>query len=212
MAACSTVLFIITSITLVNYLDLKGKKIILASKSPRRHELLKGLGIPFEVRTKEVEENFDNWLVAEEIPLFLAKLKASAFKDDLQPDEVLVTSDTVVWLGDRVFNKPTDRDDAVKMIKVLSGNEHQVITAVCLTSNEKQVSFYETTKVVFGDLSVEEIEWYVDQYKPFDKAGAYGIQEWIGYAGIQRIEGSFYNVMGFPTRLFYNELKNFINP
>jgi septum formation protein len=195
----------------VNYLDLKGKKIILASKSPRRHELLSGLGIPFEVRTKEVEEDFDQALVAEEIPLFLARLKASAFQTDLSQDEVLVTSDTVVWLGDRVFNKPSGREEAISMIQVLSGSVHEVITAVCLTSTENQVTFYESTKVEFGSLSREEIEWYVDKYEPFDKAGAYGIQEWIGYAGIERIEGSFYNVMGFPTRLFYNELKKFID-
>jgi septum formation protein len=194
----------------VNYLDLKGNKIVLASKSPRRHELMKGLGIPFEVRTKEVNEDFDPNLQGAEIPLYLAEKKANAFKSDLSEGEVLVTSDTVVWLGDHVFNKPANADEAVAMITELSGRKHEVITAVCLTSSEKQIVVSETTKVHFGQVEREAIEWYVSEFKPFDKAGAYGIQEWIGYVGIERIEGSFYNVMGFPTRLFYNELKKFI--
>lgn len=194
----------------VNYLDLKGNKIVLASKSPRRHELMKGLGIPFEVRTKEVNEDFDPNLQGAEIPLYLAEKKANAFKSDLSEGEVLVTSDTVVWLGDHVFNKPANADEAVAMITELSGRTHEVITAVCLTSSEKQIVVSETTKVHFGEVEREAIEWYISEFKPFDKAGAYGIQEWIGYVGIERIEGSFYNVMGFPTRLFYNELKKFI--
>jgi septum formation protein len=194
----------------VNYLDLKGNRIILASKSPRRHELMKGLGIPFEVRTKEVNEDFDPALQGAEIPLFLAEKKADAFKSDLTEDEILVTSDTVVWLGNHVFNKPENVEEAVAMITELSGRTHEVITAFCLTSPEKQVVVSETTKVHFGLVEREAIEWYVSEFKPFDKAGAYGIQEWIGYVGIEKIEGSFYNVMGFPTRLFYNELKKFI--
>lgn len=194
----------------MSYLDLKGKKIVLASKSPRRHELMKGLGIPFEVRTKEVNEDFDANLQGAEIPLYLAKKKANAFKSDLNEGEVLVTSDTVVWLGDHVFNKPDNAEEAVAMISELSGRTHEVITAVCLTSSEKQIVVSETTKVHFGQVEREAIEWYVGEFKPFDKAGAYGIQEWIGYVGIEKIEGSFYNVMGFPTRLFYNELKKFI--
>jgi len=172
---------------------------------------MKGLGVPFEVRAKEVDEDFGEELKAAEIPLFLAKLKAKAFKDDLAEKEILVTSDTVVWLGDRVFNKPTDREAAVKMITELEGRSHEVITAICLTSTSRQVLVSETTKVTFGKVDHNAIAWYVDQYKPFDKAGAYGIQEWIGYVGIERIEGSFYNVMGFPTRLFYTELLKFID-
>ncbi|MCH2214470.1 MAG: Maf family nucleotide pyrophosphatase [Flavobacteriales bacterium] len=195
----------------VTYPNLKGHKIILASKSPRRQELMKGLGIPFEVRTKDVNEDFSEDLTAEEIPLFLAQLKASAFKEDLSNKEILVTSDTVVWLGDRVFNKPQKRKEAIEMITELEGRSHQVITAICLTSQSHQVLVSETTKVKFGNVDHQAIEWYVDQYKPFDKAGAYGIQEWIGYVGIEKIEGSFYNVMGFPTRLFYTELFKFID-
>jgi septum formation protein len=194
----------------VSYLDLKGKKIVLASKSPRRQELMKGLGIPFEVRTKEVNEDFDPNLQGAEIPLYLAEKKANAFKSDLSEGEVLVTSDTVVWLGDHVFNKPENAEEAVAMITELSGRTHEVITAVCLTSSEKKIVVSETTKVHFAQVEREAIEWYVSEFNPFDKAGAYGIQEWIGYVGIEKIEGSFYNVMGFPTRLFYNELKKFI--
>jgi septum formation protein len=171
---------------------------------------MKGLGIPFEVRTKEVNEDFDPALQGAEIPLFLAEKKADAFKSDLTEDEILVTSDTVVWLGNHVFNKPENVEEAVAMITELSGRTHEVITAFCLTSPEKQVVVSETTKVHFGLVEREAIEWYVSEFKPFDKAGAYGIQEWIGYVGIEKIEGSFYNVMGFPTRLFYNELKKFI--
>ena len=172
---------------------------------------MKGLGIPFEVRTKEVDEDFSEDLRAEEIPFFLAQLKANAFKEDLAEKEILVTSDTVVWLGDRVFNKPQGREEAIEMITELEGRSHEVITAVCLTSRSHQALVSETTQVKFGTVDHEAIEWYVDQYKPFDKAGAYGIQEWIGYVGIEKIEGSFYNVMGFPTRLFYTELLKFID-
>jgi len=192
------------------YLDLKGRKIVLASKSPRRHELMKGLGIPFEVRTKEVDESFDPELKGEEIPLFLARKKAEAFLPDLKQEEILVTSDTVVWLGDRVFNKPENREEAIDMISTLSGRSHEVITAVCLSSKEKSMVESETTEVRFGELEPESIAWYVDRFRPFDKAGGYGIQEWIGYVGIESIQGSFYNVMGFPTRMFYRELENFI--
>lgn len=193
-----------------SFLDLRGYKLILASKSPRRHELMQGLGIPFEVRTKEVDESFDPALQGQEIPLFLARKKAEAFLPDLNQDEILVTSDTVVWLGHKVFNKPEDREEAIEMISTLSGRTHEVITAVCLASTDKMMIESETTKVTFVKLEREAIAWYVDRYQPFDKAGAYGIQEWIGYVGIESIEGSFYNVMGFPTRLFYCELEKFI--
>jgi septum formation protein len=193
-----------------SYLDLKGNRLILASKSPRRHELMKGLGIPFEVRTKEVDESFDPSLSGAEIPVYLAEKKAEAFLPELASDEILVTSDTVVWLGDRVFNKPENRHEAIEMISTLSGRSHEVITAVCLASKKKRLVESETTTVHFGELDAEAVAWYVDRYRPFDKAGAYGIQEWIGYVGIERIEGSFYNVMGFPTRLFYLELEKFL--
>lgn len=193
-----------------SYLDLRGNRLILASKSPRRHELMKGLGIPFEVRTKHVDESFDADLKAEEIPLYLAEKKARAFLDDLADNEILVTSDTVVWLGDGVFNKPSGREEAIEMIRELSGRTHEVITAFCIISKTKKSVKHETTKVHFGEIDPEAIKWYVDRYRPFDKAGAYGIQEWIGYVGIDRIEGSFYNVMGFPTRMFYLELAKFV--
>lgn len=195
--------------------DLKEYRIILASKSPRRHELLKGLGFDFEVRTKEVDESFSDDLKGADIPRYLSKKKADAFVDELKPNEVLITSDTVVWLGDRVFNKPESAEEAVEMISTLSGRMHEVITAVCITSvnveTTKQVVFHDLTSVHFAKVERADIEWYVNKFKPFDKAGAYGIQEWIGYAGIDKIEGSFYNVMGLPTQKLYVELKKFLN-
>ena len=171
---------------------------------------MRGLGFEFEIRTKDVDETFAEELTAEEIPMFLSKKKADAFKTDLKPDELLVTSDTIVWLGDSVFNKPQSEKEAIDMIATLSGRKHEVITAVCITSVDKQKVFYDSTDVYFAPVDQSDIEWYVAKYKPFDKAGAYGIQEWIGYAGIDKIEGSFYNVMGFPTQKFYVELKNFL--
>ncbi len=183
----------------------------MASKSPRRHELLKGLDIPFQVRTKDVDESFSESLHSYEIPEYLSKKKAAAFVDSISDSEILITSDTVVWLGDRVFNKPESEAEAAQMVSALSGRMHEVITAVCLTSVSRQVVFHDVSKVYFGELSQPEITSYIAKYKPFDKAGAYGIQEWIGYAGIDRIEGSFYNVMGLPTRKLYTELKKFVH-
>lgn len=171
---------------------------------------MRGLGFEFEIRTKDVDETFSEELTAEKIPMFLSKKKADAFAKDLKPSELLVTSDTIVWLGDSVFNKPQSEKEAVDMITTLSGRKHEVITAVCITSVDKQIVFYDSTDVYFAPVDQRDIEWYVAKYKPFDKAGAYGIQEWIGYAGIDKIEGSFYNVMGFPTQKFYVELKNFL--
>lgn len=187
-----------------------GYNIILASKSPRRHDLLRGLGLNFEIRTKDVDESFPKVLTREEIPEFLAKKKAIAFADDLGDRDILVTSDTVVCLDDKIFNKPENRDEAIAMLSELSGKRHEVITGVCLTSKTNQVIFHDTAKVFFGELDPDEIGEYVDEHKPYDKAGSYGIQEWIGYVGIEKIEGSFYTVMGFPTRKFYEELKKFI--
>lgn len=190
--------------------DLQGHRLILASKSPRRQELLKGLGFDFEVRIKDVDENYSDSLKREEIPLYLSKKKAEAFKNELRTNEVLITSDTIVCLGDSVFNKPGTPEEAVKMIQSLSGKSHEVITGVCLTSVNKQSAFTDTTSVTFSKLDRSEIEFYVDVYKPFDKAGAYGIQEWIGYAGIEKIEGSYFNVVGLPTQKLYIELKKFL--
>ncbi len=184
---------------------------MLASKSPRRHELLKGLEIPFTVRSQEVDESFPETLMGADIAVYLSEKKAAAFMEDLGGDELLITSDTIVWLGDHVFNKPESEEEAVEMIATLSGRQHEVITAVCITTREKQRSFHDLTKVFFADLDLDDIRHYVKKYKPMDKAGAYGIQEWIGYAGIDRIEGSFYNVMGFPTQKFYTELKAFLS-
>lgn len=191
-------------------LDLKGINIILASKSPRRHDLLKGLGIDFEIRTKDVDESFSETLKGAEIPEFLARKKANAFRSDLSENELVITSDTVVCLGDSVFNKPETEEEAIEMITTLSGKCHEVITGVCLTTSAKQTVFSDVTKVYFARLEKAEIEWYVSQSKPYDKAGAYGIQEWIGYIGIEKIEGSFYNVMGLPTQKLYVELKKFL--
>jgi len=190
--------------------NLQGHRLILASKSPRRQELLKGLGFDFEVRTKEIDEDYSDALVREEIPLYLSKKKAEAFRDELKANEILITSDTVVCLGDAVFNKPETPQEAVDMILSLRGKAHEVITGVCLTSVNNQSAFTDITTVTFSNLDRSEIEFYVDVYKPFDKAGAYGIQEWIGYAGIEKIDGSYFNVVGLPTQKLYVELKKFL--
>ncbi len=185
-------------------------KIILASKSPRRQQMLADLGLDCEIRTKEVEEVYPSHLQLEEIPVYLAELKAKAFQEDLQDDELVITADTIVCVDNQVLGKPKDRADAVKMLQLLSGRSHQVISGVCLMSNHKQKSFATTTKVYFKNLTSDEIDYYIDNYKPFDKAGAYGIQEWIGYIGIERIEGSYYNVVGLPIQRLYEEIKNFL--
>lgn len=182
---------------------------ILASQSPRRQQLLHSLGIEFTVRTKDVEEVWPDDLETEEIPVYLAELKARAFKDDLKDNELLITADTVVCLGNEVLGKPGSFDEACEMLQRLSGKEHQVITGVCLTSAHKQESFYSVTNVEFKILTREEIEHYVTNFKPYDKAGAYGIQEWIGFIGITHIEGSFYNVMGLPIQKLYEYIQSF---
>lgn len=193
-------------------IDLDPYKLILASKSPRRHELLKGLEIPFEVRTKDTDESFSEKLQHAEIAEFLARIKGEAFLPEIKQNELIATADTIVWLGDRVFNKPQSAVEAVEMIHTLSGRMHEVITGVSLLTADRQHVFHDTTKVFFGEVDRDDIVHYVDRFKPFDKAGAYGIQEWIGYVGIERIEGSFYNVMGFPTQKFYIELQKFLKP
>lgn len=182
---------------------------ILASKSPRRQQLLKSLGVDFRIVIKEVEENFPENLTKEEIPVYLARLKAKPFFKELRPHEMLITADTIVWLNGRVMGKPSDANEAKKMLKDLSGNEHQVISGVRLTSSEKFSEFYSTSNVLFKTLTDSEIEHYISVFKPFDKAGAYGIQEWIGLIGITHIEGSFYNVMGLPVQKLYEEIMRF---
>lgn len=182
---------------------------ILASKSPRRQQLLKLLGLDFKVIVKETEENFPAGMPKEEIPVYLARLKAEPFFNELQPGELLITADTIVWLNGHVMGKPSTASEARKMLQELSGNEHQVISGVRLTSSEKFSEFYSISNVQFKILSNKEIDYYISEYKPFDKAGAYGIQEWIGLIGIAHIEGSFYNVMGLPVQKLYEKLLSF---
>ena len=187
---------------------LKNYKLILASGSPRRQQFFRDLHLDFEIRLKEVEEVYPEHLKANEVTDFLAQLKANAF--DLSENEILVTSDTIVWLNEKALGKPKNYEDAFVILKKLSGNTHEVITSVCLKSTEKTKVFNVITKVTFSDLTDEMIRFYLDNYKPFDKAGAYGIQEWIGLVGIEKIEGSYTNVVGLPTEKFYKELLCFI--
>ena len=184
--------------------------IILASNSPRRKELLSGLDLDYEVKVlPDIEETYPEKLPTEEIPLFIAEEKAAAYQQMMADNDLIITADTVVVLGDEVLGKPADLDDARRMLRELSGRTHQVITGVCLMTKDKKRSFAVTTDVTFKALTDEEIDYYVETYHPLDKAGAYGIQEWIGYVGISGLEGSFYNVMGLPTRRLYQCLKGF---
>lgn len=190
--------------------NLQGYNLILASNSPRRKELMAGLGLEYAVRVlKDDEESYPSTLKGADIAGFIAMQKADAFRPRMNPDDLIITADTVVCQGGEVFGKPVDRDDALRMLRVLSGNSHFVYTGVCLTSNNHQVLFIAQTEVFFCPLSDEETEHYVDQYKPFDKAGAYGVQEWIGFVAVERIEGSYFNVMGLPVHQLYMELKKF---
>ena len=183
-------------------------KLLLASNSPRRRELLAGLDIPMEiVKLKDIEETHPDDLKAGEIPLHIAKLKMSAYDLPLKDGEVLITADTVVWLDGKLLEKPKSEDDACAMLRALSGNTHQVYTAVCLRSAYDSTSFVCESDVTFTELSDEQIRYYVEKYKPLDKAGAYGIQEWIGYVGIEGIRGSYYNVMGLPVQRLYAALQ-----
>jgi len=189
--------------------NLKEYKIILASNSPRRKELLGGLGITYEVKTlPDIDESYPEDLDAEEIPLHIARNKADAYRSMMQPNELIVTADTIVWLDGMVLGKPKDEADACRMLRCLSGKIHQVVTGVCLTTLEKQKCFATVTDVTFAELTEEEINYYVSRYHPLDKAGAYGIQEWIGYIGVQNISGSYFNVVGLPIQRLYTELKN----
>ncbi len=184
-------------------------KILLASQSPRRQMLLRESGFELDVVKIDVAEDFDPGLKEHEIPVFLAKKKNAAFKGDLKGNELLVTADTVVWLQDEVLNKPENVEEARLMLKKISGKMHTVYTAVCVQGNNFTHSFYDESKVYFNALSDEMITYYLDNFKPLDKAGAYGIQEFIGYVGIQKIEGCYYNVMGFPVAKFIQELRQF---
>ncbi len=184
---------------------LKNYNIILASGSPRRQDFFKELDLDFTIQVKAVDEVYDPNLKREEITDYLSKLKASAFKD-LKENDILITSDTIVWKDEKAQGKPADFEDAKQMLQNLSGQMHEVITSVCFTSKEFQKTVNDVTKVWFKTLSEEEIEYYIKNYKPFDKAGGYGIQEWIGYIGIDKIEGCYFNVMGLPTRVVYKTL------
>lgn len=193
-------------------MDLRGKKIILASNSPRRRELLAALGIDFTVDTgTSFVEEYSPETPHTKVPELMSLGKSLGFHRELEPDEILVTSDTMVLCGTEILGKPADRADAARMLRLLSGREHQVITAVTIRDSKREKTFSVTSNVFFKELSDSEIYYYIDNYKPFDKAGAYGIQEWIGYIGITGIEGSFYNVMGFPTQRFYDELHSFLS-
>ena len=194
-------------------MDTRGKKIILASNSPRRKELLASLDIDFTVDTgTSFVEEYAYDTPHEEVPELMSLGKSLGFHRDLEPDEILITSDTMVLCGKEILGKPVDKDDARRMLRLLSGREHQVITAVTIRDAHREKTFSVTSNVFFKELSDNEIDYYIETYKPFDKAGAYGIQEWIGYIGITGIEGSFYNVMGFPTQRFYDEFQDFLLP
>ena len=185
-------------------------KLILASNSPRRRELLGGLGLDFEVRVLPgIDESYPQDLQGGDIPLFISREKANAYIGQLRDDELLITADTIVWLDGQVLEKPKDEADARRMLRALSGKTHQVFTGVCLTTTKKQVAFSCCSDVTFCQLSDDEIDYYVNNFHPLDKAGAYGVQEWIGYVGVERIEGSFFNVVGLPVQRLYQALKAF---
>lgn len=192
-------------------MELNGKRLILASASPRRRELLAGLDVEFTVDTENtfIESTPDD-IDPRMVPELMSKGKSHGFHRELEEDEILVTSDTMVLCGDEILGKPKDKADAVRMLRLLSGREHQVITAVTIRSNKQEKTFSVTSNVYFKNLTDKEIDYYIENFRPFDKAGAYGIQEWIGYIGISRLEGSFYNVMGFPTQRFYEEVQEFL--
>ena len=184
--------------------------IILASGSPRRQQFFKEMDLHYTIRLKEIEEIYPENLKAEEITNFLAELKANAFENELKENDVLVTSDTIVWLNGKALGKPKDYDDAFKMLQQLANQTHEVITSVCLKSIDKTDVFHSVTKVTFANLSDEAIRYYLDNYQPFDKAGSYGIQDWIGLIVISKIEGSYTNVVGLPTEMLFQKLMNYV--
>ena len=190
--------------------NLKQYQIILASKSPRRQELLRGMGVDFSILTKETPETYPSEMPLEEVPVHLSLQKSLAFSDaELPADYLLITADTVVISEGEILGKPKDAADAVRMLEQLSGKVHHVVTGVTVRSKDRQESFAARSEVTFAPLERDEIDYYIERYRPFDKAGAYGIQEWIGYVGISGLEGSFYNVMGLPTRKLFQVLKGF---
>lgn len=189
---------------------LAHKNIILASGSPRRQQFFNDMDLSYSIRLKEIEEIYPDGLQGAEITNYLAELKANAFEKELDTNDLLITSDTIVWLNESALGKPTDADDAFNMLQKLSNKTHEVITSVCIKSIAKTEVFHCSTKVTFGTLSDEAIRYYLDQYQPFDKAGSYGIQDWIGLIGISKIEGSYTNVVGLPTELLYQKLLSYV--
>jgi septum formation protein len=185
-------------------------KIILASRSPRRQQLLRELGFKFDVIVRDYEEIYPKGLTGEEIARFVAYEKAASFKNELSEDEIVIAADTIVWCNNKVLGKPVDQQDAIRILKEISGNTHEVITGVSIRSQSKDFTFSDSTKVSFEALTDEEISYYIDKYKPYDKAGAYGIQEWIGIIACSHIDGSYFNVVGLPVQMLYKELQNFI--
>lgn len=192
-------------------LSLRKYHIILASQSPRRHELMRGLDIPFEVVTKPVSEDFDPTTMADEVPVYLAQKKIEAWADELRNTDglLILTADTVVILDGHIIGKPENKEEAANMLQRLSGKTHKVVTGVCISSMEKSIAFSDTTLVTFKSLSQDEINYYLDKYEPYDKAGSYGVQEWIGYIGVTHMDGSYFNVMGLPVHKVYNALREF---
>ncbi|MGM0531548.1 MAG: Maf family nucleotide pyrophosphatase [Bacteroidota bacterium] len=194
------------------YEEIAKYKIILGSQSPRRQYLLKELGIKFDVKLKQmVQENYPEDLAGEEIPLYLARKKADAFDDELTGNMIVITADTVVWKDGKVLRKPKDQKEAFDILRLLSDTVHQVYTGVCVRSVNERKSFHSRTDVYFKKLTDKEIWYYIDKYEPYDKAGSYGIQEWLGYIGVEKIEGSFFNVMGLPVQELYVELSDFLS-
>ena len=188
--------------------NLNKYKVILASNSPRRKELLSGLGVDYEVKTlPDVDESYPDGLSGEEIAKHIARGKAEAYRSLIQADELVITADTIVWLDGTVMGKPKDEEEAKDMLMRLSGKTHQVITGVCLTTATTQKTFATVTDVTFATLTDEEVDYYVTRYQPMDKAGSYGVQEWIGFVGVENLSGSYFNVMGLPIQRLYTELK-----
>jgi septum formation protein len=186
---------------------LEKYQITLASQSPRRQSLLKGIIPDFKIEVRNTPEEFPDYLKEHEIATYLAQLKSQAFGNDITENQLVITADTIVWINNQVLGKPVDREDAIRILKMLSGNKHIVYTGVCLKTKHAEKVFWASTEVYFRNLTEDEIIYYVDQFKPYDKAGAYGVQEWIGYIGIERINGSYFNVMGLPVQMLYEELK-----
>jgi len=187
--------------------NLDSYEIVLGSQSPRRNELLKGLNLDFTVEVIDVEENYPKSIVGVDIPMYLAEKKAKAYISKMKDNTLLITADTIVWHEGKVLGKPVDENDARNMLQTLSGKTHQVITGVCISTLKHKKIFHVISEVRFSRLSPIEIDYYLENYQPYDKAGSYGVQEWIGYVGVEHINGSYFNVMGLPVQRLYNELK-----